>query len=53
MSADVKLVITGTVTVVILAWVLTHASGVTQVTNAGASGYSTAVKALLPSGSSS
>lgn len=52
MSNDVKLVITGTVTVIILAWVLTHASDAAQVTNAGASGYSTAVKALLPSGTS-
>jgi hypothetical protein len=48
MGADVKLLAVGTVTVVIIAWVLTHASQAAQVTSAGASGYATAVKALLP-----
>lgn len=50
MSQDVKLIAVGTVTVIIIAWVLTHASQAAQVTNAGAGGYATAVKALLPSG---
>lgn len=48
MSDDVKLIITGTFGVIVLAWVLTHASQVGDVTTSLASGYSKAVGALQP-----
>ena len=48
MNDDLKLVITSTFGIVVLAWVLTHASQVDTVTKAGASAYATAVGALRP-----
>ena len=47
-SNDVKVVIVATFSIVALAWVLTHASQAGQVTGSVASGYATAVKAILP-----
>lgn len=48
MSNDVKLILTGTFAIIALAWILTHASDVSGVTNSLAGGYATAVKALQP-----
>ena len=48
MNDDVKLIVVATFTIVGIAWVLTHASEAGQVTGAAASGYATAVKAILP-----
>lgn len=49
MSDDVKLIITGTVTIVIFAWVATHGPQIAQLSQGLAGSYSTAVKAVLPS----
>ena len=48
MTDDVKLIITSTFGVIVLAWVLIHADGVQKVTGAGADAYSKAVGALKP-----
>lgn len=48
MSDDVKLVITSTFGIVILAWVVLNASNVNSITQGSAAAYSTAVKSILP-----
>lgn len=50
MNDDVKLVITSTFGVIVLAWVILNATNVNQITGGAADAYSKAVGALKPTG---
>jgi hypothetical protein len=53
MSDDVKLIITSTFGVIVLAWVLIHSTDVNSITTNSATAYGKAVGSLLPGGSTS